>query len=161
SRLGGDEFTVMLMGLSSGMDAAKVAQRVLDELAKPIPASGYELYTTASIGIAVYPEDGADIETLLRNADTAMYQAKSNHGKTFQFYTEAMNATATRKLTLASRLRHVLEQNQLSVHFQPIRDARSGEVCAAEALARWYEPEMGAIPPEEFIPIAEDTGLIL
>jgi diguanylate cyclase (GGDEF)-like protein len=161
SRLGGDEFTVLLSGLASGMDAAKVAQRVLEELAKPIPAGGYELFTTASIGIAVYPADGEDLETLLRNADTAMYQAKSNHGNNFQFYTEAMNATAARKLHLASRLRHALAHDQLELNYQPIRDARSGEVCAAEALLRWYEPEMGVVGPEEFIPIAEDTGLIL
>jgi diguanylate cyclase (GGDEF)-like protein len=161
SRLGGDEFTVLLAGLQSGTDAAAVAQRVLDELAKPIPAAGYELFTTASIGIAVYPADGRDLETLLRNADTAMYQAKSNHGNSFQFYTEAMNATAARKLHLASRLRHALAHDELEVCYQPIRDARTGDVCAAEALLRWYEPEMGAVKPEEFIPIAEDTGLIL
>jgi diguanylate cyclase (GGDEF)-like protein len=161
SRLGGDEFTVLLTGLTSGLDAAKVAQRVLDELAVPIPAGGYELYTTASIGIAVYPEDGRDLETLLRNADTAMYQAKSSRGNNFQFYTQAMNATAARKLHLASRLRHALEQDQLVLNYQPIRDARSLAVRAAEALLRWNEPEMGAVRPEEFIPIAEDTGLIL
>jgi diguanylate cyclase len=161
SRLGGDEFTVLLAGLASGEDAAVVAQRVLDELARPIPAGGYELFTTASIGIAVYPADGHDLETLLRNADTAMYQAKSNHGNSFQFYTEAMNATAARKLHLASRLRHALASDQLEINYQPIRNARTGEVCAAEALLRWHEPEMGAVRPEEFIPIAEDTGLIL
>jgi predicted signal transduction protein with EAL and GGDEF domain len=161
SRLGGDEFTVLLSGLSSGMDAARVAQRVLDELAKPIPAGGYELFTTASIGIAVYPQDGDDLETLLRNADTAMYQAKSNHGNNFQFYTEAMNATAARKLHLASRLRHALAHGELEMHYQPIRDAHTAQVCAAEALVRWNEPEAGAVKPEEFIPIAEDTGLIL
>jgi diguanylate cyclase (GGDEF)-like protein len=161
SRLGGDEFTVLLAGLASGLDAAKVAQRVLDALAQPIRTGGYELYTTASIGIAVYPQDGRDLETLLRNADTAMYQAKSSHGNNFQFYTEALNATAARKLQLASRLRHALERDQLVLHYQPIRDAQSGAVCAAEALLRWSEPEMGAVGPEEFIPIAEDTGMIL
>jgi diguanylate cyclase (GGDEF)-like protein len=161
SRLGGDEFTVLLTRLVQPEDAAKVAQRVLDELAKPIPVGGYELYTTASIGIAVYPADGEDIETLLRNADTAMYHAKSHNGNNYQFYTEAMNATAARKLHLASRLRHALEHNQLSLHYQPIRDAVTGAVSAAEALLRWTEPGSGPVSPEEFIPIAEDSGLIL
>jgi diguanylate cyclase len=161
SRLGGDEFTVLLAGLSTSVDAAVVAQRVLDELSVPIPAGGYELFTTASIGIAVYPADGEDLETLLRNADTAMYQAKNNHGNNFQFYTEAMNATAARKLHLASRLRHAPAQRQLEIVYQPIRDAQTAEVCAAEALLRWHDPELGAVAPEEFIPIAEDTGLIL
>jgi diguanylate cyclase (GGDEF)-like protein len=161
SRLGGDEFTVLLTKLAAGEDAAKVAQRVLDELARPIPVGGYELYTTASIGIAVYPADGDDLETLLRNADTAMYHAKSRNGNNYQFYTEAMNATAARKLRLASRLRHALEDGRLSLHYQPIRDAASGAVCAAEALLRWNEPETGPVRPDEFIPIAEDSGLIL
>jgi diguanylate cyclase (GGDEF)-like protein len=161
SRLGGDEFTVLLTRLRSSEDAATVAQRVLDELAKPIPVGGYELYTTASIGIAVYPADGEDLETLLRNADTAMYHAKSRNGNNYQFYTEAMNATAARKLMLASRLRHALEHDQLSVSYQPIRDAVTGAVCAAEALLRWNEPETGPVRPDEFIPIAEDSGLIL
>jgi len=161
SRLGGDEFTVLLTSLAAGEDAAKVAQRVLDELAKPIPVSGYELFTTASIGIAVYPADGKDLETLLRNADTAMYHAKRHHGNNFQFYTEALNATAARKLHLASRLRHALQQEQFALHYQPIRDASTGAVCAAEALLRWHEPETGSVRPDEFIPIAEDTGLIL
>jgi diguanylate cyclase (GGDEF)-like protein len=136
SRLGGDEFTVLLTRLSASEDAAKVAQRVLDELAKPLPVGGYELYTTASIGIALYPADGEDLETLLRNADTAMYHAKSRNGNNYQFYTEAMNVTAARKLLLASRLRHALEHGELAVHYQPIRDAVTGAVCAAEALLR-------------------------
>jgi diguanylate cyclase (GGDEF)-like protein len=161
SRLGGDEFTVLLTHLAAGEDAAKVAQRVLVELAKPIPVGGYELYTTASIGIAVFPADGQDLETLVRNADTAMYHAKSHNGNTFKFYTEAMNATAARKLHLASRLRHALEQEEFALHYQPIRDASTGSVCAAEALLRWYLPETGAVRPDEFIPIAEDTGMIL
>jgi diguanylate cyclase (GGDEF)-like protein len=161
SRLGGDEFTVLLTRLSASEDAAKVAQRVLDELAKPIPVGGYELYTTASIGIALYPADGEDLETLLRNADTAMYHAKSRNGNNYQFYTEAMNVSAARKLLLASRLRHALEHGELAVHYQPIRDAVTGAVCAAEALLRWHEPEAGPVRPDEFIPIAEDSGLIL
>ena len=161
SRLGGDEFTVLLTNLTSAEAAAKVAQRVLDELARPIPVGGYEIYTTASIGIAVYPADGDDLETLLRNADTAMYHAKGRNGNNYQFYTDAMNATAARKLHLASRLRHALEGRQLELHFQPIRDASTGAVCAAEALLRWTEPETGPVRPDEFIPIAEDSGLIL
>jgi diguanylate cyclase (GGDEF)-like protein len=160
SRLGGDEFTILLTAISDAQDAAKVAQRVLDELSRPLPVGGYELFTTASIGIAVYPFDGDDPETLLRNADTAMYHAKSRQRNNFQFYTEEMNVTASRKLQLASRLRHALEQGQFSLHYQPLRAAVGAWTMGAEALLRWRDPELGPVSPEEFIPIAEDTGLI-
>ncbi len=161
SRLGGDEFTVLLTDLTEPQDAAKVAHRVLEELAKPLPVGGYELVTTASIGIAIYPFDGEDPGTLLRNADTAMYHAKSRNRNDFEFYTEAMNATAVRKLHLASRLRNALKEHALSLHYQPLFYAGSGELSGAEALLRWNDSEMGSVSPEEFIPIAEDTGLIV
>jgi diguanylate cyclase (GGDEF)-like protein len=161
SRLGGDEFTLLLTEISDAQDAVKVAQRCLAELAKPIPVGGYELFTTASIGIAIYPSDGEDPETLLRNADTAMYHAKNNHRNNFQFYTEEMNTTAARKLHLANRLRNVLDRNELSLHYQPLRNATDGSLAGAEALLRWTDPETGPVGPDEFIPIAEDAGLIV
>jgi diguanylate cyclase (GGDEF)-like protein len=161
SRLGGDEFTVLLTEISDAQDAAKVAQRSLAELAKPIPVDGYELFTTASIGIAIYPSDGEDPETLLRNADTAMYHAKGHHRNNFQFYTEEMNTTAARKLHLANRLRNVLDRHELSLNYQPLRNAASGSLAGAEALLRWTDPETGPVGPDEFIPIAEDAGLIV
>ncbi len=161
SRLGGDEFTVLLTKISDPHDAAKVAERVLEALSRPIPASGYELFTSASIGIAIYPHDGEDMETLLRNADTAMYHAKSQHRNNFQFYNEAMNATAMRKMHLAGRLRHAMDRHELLLYYQPLRQAVSGELSGAEALLRWTDPELGPVSPEEFIPIAEDMGLIL
>ncbi|MEE8507803.1 MAG: EAL domain-containing protein [Myxococcota bacterium] len=161
ARLGGDEFTLLLTEIRDEQDAAKVAGRVLEELAKPFAVGGYELFTTASIGIAVYPVDGGDPETLLRNADTAMYHAKSRHRNNFQFYTEEMNTTSARKLLLASRLRTALQEGLFSLNYQPLRNAASGKVVATEALLRWTDPELGRVGPDEFIPIAEDTGLIL
>ena len=134
SRLGGDEFTVLLTEISDPTDAADVAQRVLDELTQPLRVGGYELYTTASIGIAVYPNDGEDPETLLRNADTAMYNAKTRRRNTFQFYTEEMNVSAARKLHLASRLRHAFGRGQLELYYQPLRATVSGRVTGAEVL---------------------------
>ena len=161
SRLGGDEFTMLLTKISEAQDAAIVAQRVLSEMAAAIPVDDHELFTTASIGIAIYPIDGEDAETLLRNADTAMYHAKGHHSNKFQFYTEEMNITNARKLYLANRLRQALDRHELSLHYQPLRNAASGSVTGAEALARWTDPETGPVGPDEFIPIAEDTGLIM
>ncbi|MDJ0851468.1 MAG: EAL domain-containing protein [Myxococcota bacterium] len=161
SRLGGDEFTVMLTAVADVQDAAKVAQRILEQLSRPFKMAGHELYTTASIGIAVSPIDGRDAETLLRNADTAMYHAKRQNRNVFQFYTEAMNATASRKLHLASRLRHALEEEQLSLTYQPLLDKTGQRVTGAEALLRWEDAELGRVGPDEFIPIAEDTGLVV
>ncbi len=161
SRLGGDEFTVLLTQLADPQDAAKVASRMLEELKKPLPVGGYELVTTASIGIAVFPFDGADAETLLRNAETSMYHAKSHHRNTFEFYTEAMNTTAARKLHIANRLRYAMKEGALTLYYQPLRNAATGRLSGAEALLRWNDSEMGPVGPDEFIPIAEDTGLII
>jgi len=161
SRLGGDEFTVLLTAISNAQDASKVAQRILDELSQPLSVGSNELFTTASIGIAVYPHDGGDPETLVRKADTAMYHAKSHQGNNFQFYTEEMNVTAARKFHLSGRLGHALQEGRFSLVYQPIRAAAGGATVGAEALLRWHDPEIGPVSPAEFIPIAEDTGLIL
>ncbi|MDH3212107.1 MAG: EAL domain-containing protein [Myxococcales bacterium] len=160
SRLGGDEFTVLLTDISDVQDAARVARRVQGGLSKPFYIDGHELFATASIGIAVYPFDGDDAETLLRNADTAMYCAKSRGRDNFQFYAKSMNAEASREVHLESRLRRAFERGEFEVHYQPLRDAASGKLNGAEALLRWDDPEMGNVSPGEFIPIAEKTGFI-
>ena len=129
-------------------------------LSLPMTTGGHELHITPSIGIAVYPNDGDDIETLLRNADLAMYFAKSAGRSKFQYYDASMNATALKRLTVESQLRGALERGEFSLHFQPQLDLKSGRVCGMEALLRWHNGELGDVPPLEFIPIAEECGLI-
>jgi diguanylate cyclase (GGDEF)-like protein len=160
SRFGGDEFTFLLTGLSEASDAGRVARRVLNALREPFAIDGHELYATASIGIAVSPADGTDGETLLENADTAMYWAKSCGRDNFQFFSKEMNRTTERKLEVERHLRRALENDELTVHYQPVRDARDGSTTGAEALLRWEDSELGPVGPDEFIPVAEDTGLI-
>jgi diguanylate cyclase (GGDEF)-like protein len=160
ARLGGDEFTLLLTGISDALDADRVTRRVLEALREPFVVGEHELHVTASIGTAIYPIDGGDIETLLKNADTAMYCAKEEGRNACKFFSTLMNEESERKLDLEERLRGALEGNQLSLHFQPVREAEHGKVIAAEALLRWEDPELGWIGPEEFIPIAEDSGLI-
>ncbi len=160
SRLGGDEFTVMLSEVQEPNDATKVAVRILDALAKPFTVEMREVFATASIGISVYPFDGEDPETLLRSADTAMYHAKSEGRNHYRFFTAAMNASAARILHLESRLRGALARGELSLHYQPVRHARDARLTGAEALLRWHDPETGLVSPAEFIPIAEETGMI-
>lgn len=160
ARLGGDEFTVLLSRIAQTQDAAKVAQRILDSLALPSAVGGHELFVSASIGIAVYPFDGEEIETLLKNADAAMYQAKSDGRGRYCFYSPSMNATALEKLNLERGLRKALERGELVLYFQPMVQGTTGEVIGNEALLRWQHPERGLIPPNDFIPLAEETGLI-
>jgi diguanylate cyclase (GGDEF)-like protein len=161
SRLGGDEFTFVLREISKAQDAGRVADRVLDALRKPFVVDGHEVTATASIGIAVFPHNGEDAETLLRNADTAMYWAKDRGRNNCQFYAKSMNDAAKRKLDLEHRLRRALECHEFSLYYQPLRDARSGALTGAEALLRWEEPELGPVSPVEFVPVAEETGLIV
>jgi diguanylate cyclase (GGDEF)-like protein len=161
SRLGGDEFTFLLTGISRAQDAGRVAKRVLEALRRPFVLDGHEVFATASLGIAVFPFDGEDAETLLRNADTAMYWAKDRGRNNFQFYAKSMNAAAKRKLDLEKRLRRALERQEFSLVYQPVRETGSGRLTGAEALLRWQDPEIGAVSPDEFIPIAEETGLII
>ncbi|MGH2709038.1 MAG: putative bifunctional diguanylate cyclase/phosphodiesterase, partial [Actinomycetota bacterium] len=161
ARLGGDEFTVIMPGLTDPQDAGKLARRILSSLAHPIRLEGREIFVNASIGIAIYPFDGEDLETLLMHADTAMYQAKELGGNSYQAYSKSMNATALQRLTLENSLRRALEREEFEVHYQPIMDARTGEVVAAEALVRWRHPEIGLLLPSEFVPLAEENGLIV
>ncbi len=161
ARLAGDEFTVTLDTLREPQDAARVARRILAELSRPFMLSGQEVVVTASIGIAVYPADGEEAEILLKNADVAMYQAKSLGRNTYQFFAGEMNSAAVEKLRLENDLRRAMERGQLSLHYQIKIDARDGGIVGVEALMRWRHPELGMVPPVTFIPIAEDIGLII
>jgi len=161
ARLGGDEFTVIMPGLSEPHDAAKLARRILSSLAHPIRVADRDIFVNASIGIAIYPQDGEDLETLLMHADTAMYQAKEQGGGSYQSYSRTMNATALQRLTLENSLRRAIEREEFELHYQPIVDARTGVTVGAEALVRWRHPELGLLLPSEFISLAEENGLIV
>lgn len=161
SRLGGDEFTILLSMISQPEDAAEVARRILDSLPSPVSIDGHKVSTTGSIGIAIYPMDGEDVETLVKHADTAMYHAKNRGLNSFAFFDSSMNAAVLRKLMLESRLREAVERNELRLHYQPRVDMRTGKVTGMEALLRWEHPELGMISPREFIPLSEESGLIV
>ncbi len=160
-RIGGDEFVVVLPEVKRASDAAQVAQKLIDELSRPFPADERELSVTPSVGIAVFPDDGRDAETLIRNSDAAMYHAKEMGRANYQFFTAEMNLAASRRLELESDLRRALGKDELRVHYQPVFDARSGRVAGHEALVRWQHPQRGLVSPAEFIPLAEETGMIL
>jgi diguanylate cyclase (GGDEF)-like protein/PAS domain S-box-containing protein len=160
-RIGGDEFVVVLPEIKRSADAVNVAQKVIEQLSLPVTVEERDLIVTPSIGIAVFPDDGRDAETLIRNSDAAMYHAKEMGRANYQFFTAEMNQAASRRLALESDLRRALGKDELRVHYQPIVDARSGRVAAHEALARWQHPERGLVSPADFIQLAEETGLIL
>ncbi len=160
SRLGGDEFILMLPGCDAG-GAAQVAQKLLHVISEPYQIDLYDLVVTASVGIALYPYDGVDLETLSRSADTAMYRAKQDGRDGYRFFTAEMQERAARNLQLVNALRHALERDQLQVYYQPQVSIRDGRIIGAEALLRWQHPELGTVSPAEFIPVAEDSGLIL
>jgi len=160
-RIGGDEFVVVLPELKRAADAAQVARKVLEQLSQPLMVEERELIVTPSIGIAVFPDDGRDAETLIRNSDAAMYHAKELGRANYQFFTAEMNQAASRRLALEADLRRALGRDELRVFYQPIVDARTGLVAAHEALARWQHPERGLVEPGEFIQLAEESGMIL
>ena len=161
ARQGGDEFTMLLAGLTQAQDAAKVARRLLDALSQSFSVGGSEVVVSASIGIAVYPLDGADADSLLKNADAAMYYAKDQGRNNFQYYNSTMNTSALKKLTLESNLHKALERGEFSLFYQPKIDARNNSIIGAEALIRWRHPELGVVSPADFIPVAEESGLIV
>ncbi len=162
ARLGGDEFVLVLpvAGQRGALAAQAVAHKVLEALGRPYSVRGHELHSTPSIGVALFPADGEDPDTLMKNADTAMYQAKATGRNNVQFFTSAMNQQRGERLVLEVGLRSAIERGQLSLHYQPQVDLASGRVIGLEALVRWQHPDLGWIPPLKFIPIAEDTGLI-
>jgi diguanylate cyclase (GGDEF)-like protein/PAS domain S-box-containing protein len=160
-RIGGDEFVVVLPEIKRSADVAQVAQKVIEQLSQPVTIEERELMVTPSIGIAVFPDDGRDAESLIRNADAAMYHAKEAGRANYQFFTEQMNLAASRRLALEGDLRRALGRDELRMHYQRIVDARTGAVAGHEALVRWQHPERGLVLPGEFIQLAEETGLIL
>ena len=161
ARFGGDEFVLLIENLSKASDAAVVADKVLACCAEPFIVGERELHVTASVGVSVYPEDGADGETLLKNADTAMYRAKDKGRGIHQFYAAQMNAQGTERLMLEGGLRHAIERGELQLHYQPKMDLRTRRIAGVEALMRWNHPVLGMVSPAQFIPIAEETGLIV
>jgi diguanylate cyclase (GGDEF)-like protein len=160
ARLGGDEFIVMLTQLHGPADAASAARRLVDALAEPLTIQHTELFIGASVGVAMYPFDGADVDTLLKNADTAMYRAKETGRGVMQFYDHSMNARARDRLAMETMLRHALERGEFRLHYQPRIELASGRIAGCEALIRWRHPERGMVAPGEFISIAEEIGLI-
>ncbi len=161
SRLGGDEFTVVLNNVKNTKTVAAVAERLLAALAVPIAIEGHELVVTPSIGVAVAPRDGDDVETLLKHADTAMYHAKTGGKNSYKYYSKKMMGTGVERLKLESDLRRAIERGELILHYQPQVDLDTGDVVGAEAMVRWNHPQAGLVPPMEFIPLAEEMGLIV
>ena len=158
ARLGGDEFTVLLPRLNRSDDAAPVAQKIIEAIRHPFHIEGREFFTTTSIGISLFPEDGTDAEALIKNADTAMYQAKELGRDNYQLFNAHVNAKALQRISIEHGLRKALANDEFAVHYQPIFDLRSGRITGTEALLRWTHPEMGSISPATFIPLAEATG---
>lgn len=161
ARLGGDEFTLLIPEVNHVEDAARIAQKILDVLHEPFYINGHEFHVSASIGISLYPEDGDDAETLMRHADMAMYRAKEQGLNTFQLYIAEMNNRISERLDLEQSLRKSLDSMDFVVYYQPQVNAPTGRIEAMEALLRWRHPEKGIVSPDEFIPLAEDTGLII
>jgi diguanylate cyclase (GGDEF)-like protein/PAS domain S-box-containing protein len=159
-RLGGDEFAVLLPHIAAPEDAGRTARHLLRVTSQPVELDGHELVVSGSVGIATWPTDGDDVETLLRNGDTAMYHAKHHGRNNYQFYSEAMNNLVLKRLLLENKLRRAIESEELELQFQPKVELASGRVCGFEALARWRDPEFGVVPPSDFIPLAEEAGLI-
>ena len=161
ARYGGDEFLVILNHLDSPTDAPRVAEKVLSSLGSSFFIEGHELNITASIGMAIFPEDGQDPYELLRNADAAMFAAKDEGGNRYEFHSADVNEAAIERMKVEKKLRLALVNNELSLHYQPLVDLESGRIINAEVLLRWNNPELGLIPPEVFLPLAEATGLIV
>ena len=162
ARLGGDEFVIMFPHITEHHALGQVAQRILSAFEKKaMLLNGHELFVSVSIGITVYPADGEDGDTLLRNADAAMYQAKHEGKGTYMYYSDAMNTAVTQRFVMENRLRKALKNAELALHYQPQVDARNNKIVGLEALIRWNSPEFGIVMPNRFLPLAEDTGLII
>ncbi len=160
ARLGGDEFAVLAESCSQVVQAAALAQRMLDAMQQPFIFDGHQLFISASLGISLFPSDALSAEQLLRNADSALFKAKSAGRESYALYTEELTAHAQNRVEVASELRRALDQQELRVYYQPVHDLHGGRLIGVEALVRWEHPERGMVPPGDFIPIAERTGLI-
>jgi diguanylate cyclase len=161
ARLGGDEFVLLVDNLRGANNASTIATRLLEAIAEPISLCGLPVHVSASIGIARYPEDGADSTTLLQRADAAMYHVKNSGRGGFQFFTSEIRAPSRERLKLEDGLRRALARREFELHYQPKVDVRTGRIVGSEALIRWRHPELGLVPPLDFIPLAEETGLIV
>jgi len=161
SRQGGDEFLIVLTDVSDSTDITGVMEKIMALQMEPFHIEGYELTSSLSVGITVYPDDGNDFETLLKKADTAMYHAKDAGRNTFRFFAEQMNIDAVEQLRMHQSLTKALERNEFALHYQPLIELASGAVVGAEALLRWHHPERGMVPPASFISCAEESGLIV
>ena len=161
ARQGGDEFVVLIEAFEGPDDLAQVAEKILVEVAEPMTVYGREFQITASIGVSTCPVDGDDMQALLKNADIAMYRAKQQGKNTYQFYAEQMNPHSVERLELEAALRRALERNELTLHYQPKVQARTGRVTGIECLLRWQHPTIGPVPPDQIVPLAEETGLIV
>jgi diguanylate cyclase (GGDEF)-like protein/PAS domain S-box-containing protein len=161
ARLGSDEFLIMLTHIKDLHDAAVAAERIMDRMTAEFVVQGHSLNVSCTIGISMFPENGVDCDTLVKNADAAMYSAKADGRNNFRFFTEEMNTQAVERLAVESSLRSALAKNQLFVMYQPQMDIASGKIIGLEALARWQHPKLGLVPPDKFIPIAENSGLII
>lgn len=160
ARLGGDEFTIILENVTIEY-VVSVAKKICQAFSIPFNLEGRDVFITTSIGISVYPDDGKDIQILLKNADMAIYRAKEHGRNTFEFYTHELNEKITKKLTIENHLRVALEKEEFQIHYQPIVDINKNIICGLEALIRWQHPQMGMVPPINFIPVAEEAGLIV
>ena len=160
ARLGGDEFLILLEELGNPDHAELVAEKLVESFKKPFILDSRQVYSTTSVGISIYPDDGDTVETLMQNADTAMYQAKESGRSHYQFFSQEMRRAAEKRLLIASHLRHALDKQELSLVYQPILDIVAGRIVGAECLIRWHNPQLGQVPPDQFIPIAESLGLI-
>jgi diguanylate cyclase (GGDEF)-like protein len=161
ARLGGDEFTVLMSRFEKPEDAARVAKRIIDAISVPFLLGDEEIVVTPSIGIAVFPYDGDTVEELVKHSDTAMFHAKEHGKNNFQFYTDSMSTTAIERLALENAMRKAIDKNEFEVYYQPKIALESGRIAGLEALIRWNHREMGLVSPADFIPLAEDTGLIV
>ncbi len=161
SRQGGDEFVIMLPSLEDLGDIVHVVDKLIENIGKPYYLNGHVMHVTTSVGVSVYPQDGSESEALIRNADTAMYQAKYAGRNDYRFFTQEMNRAIATRVRMENKLRHALHNAELLLHYQPKVNLRTGEIIAVEALVRWQHPEDGLVSPAEFIPIAEETGMIV
>lgn len=161
ARLGGDEYTVALTGINKPGQAASVAQRILNILSQPVLLNNQEVQVTPSIGIAMYPDDGIDVDTLITNADAAMYHSKSHGKNKYEFYAQSMNKHTLERLTMENQLRKALDHKEFILNYQPVFSLKNDVMVGVEALIRWHNPDLGMVSPADFIPLAEETGLII